>query len=534
VRTPPRILIADDQPMNRDILQTRLSAHGYEIITAADGEEALALARSEAPDLILLDVMMPRLDGIAVCRALKADDTLRFTPIILVTAKTDSRDVVAGLEAGGDEYLAKPVDPAALVARVHSMLRIKALHDTVQEQTVQLAAQASQLAEWNQTLERRVQEQLAEIERVSRLRRFLSPQLADQIVSSGEEVLQVKRRQVAVLTSGLAGFAEFAEAAEPEEAIEVLRTFHREMGSLVHRFEGTIDHRAGDRTLVLFNAPLPCPVPAARAVRLAIAMRERMASLAANWRLLGHELGLAVGIAFGYATVGLVGDEGRLDYTANGSVVQIAARLSEEATDGQILVTQRVVSEVKDLVKVEPHPPVVVAGTPRAVAAANVVALRPTEPVPDGGGFAASDPGSGPTEKVPYVFLSYASAEREYALKMADALETNGVGVWLDRRSIAGGSSWSAEIVRGIQGCAAVLVLCSATSMASPNVRQEVQLAWESHRPIVPLRLSDDRPPEAIQYALAGRQWIEVHERAEREWLPAVLRGLRELGIRPR
>jgi class 3 adenylate cyclase len=399
------------------------------------------------------------------------------------------------------------------------MLRIKALHDTVQEQTVQLAAQASQLAEWNQTLERRVQEQLAEIEHVSRLRRFLSPQLADQIVSSGEEVLQVSRRQVAVLTSRLAGFAAFSEAAEPEEAIEVLRTFHRAMGSLIHRFDGTIDHRAGDRTVVLFNAPLPCPDPAERAVRLAIAMRERMASLAADWRSLGHELGLAVGIAFGYATVGLVGDEGQLDYTANGNVVQIAARLSEEATDGQILVTQRVASEVKDLVVVEPHPPVAVAGTQRAIAAASVVALRPT------------DPGSGSTAKAPYVFLSYASAERERALKVADALETNGVGVWLDRKSIAGGSSWSAEIVRGIEGSAAVLVLCSATSMASPNVQQEIQLAWESRRPIVPLRLSDDRPPAAIQYALAGRQWIEILDRLEAEWLSAILRGLRELGI---
>jgi adenylate cyclase len=531
VRTPPRILIADDQPMNRDILQTRLSANGYEIITAVDGEEALALARSEAPDLILLDVMMPRLDGIAVCRALKADDALRFTPIILVTAKADSHDVVAGLEAGGDEYLAKPVDPAALVARVRSMLRIKALHDTVQEQAAQLAAQASQLTEWNQTLERRVQEQLGEIERVGRLRRFLSPQLADQIVSSGEEVLQSNRRQIAVLACGLDGFGTFSETAEPEEAIEVLRTFHREMGLLIHRFEGTIDHRAGDRTMVFFNAPLPCPEPAVQAVRLAIAMRERMESLTADWRSRGHELDLAVAIAFGYATVGLIGDEGRLDYTANGSVVQVAARLCDEATNGEILISQRVSAEIANLVEVEPRPAVSLKGVQRPLAVFNVLAMKPAKPRADDSSFGSVGADAGANMSSPYVFLSYASVERERALGVAALLEAQGVGVWLDRKSIAGGSSWSAEIVRGIQGSAAVLVLCSAMSMASPNVQQEVQLAWENRRPIVPLLLTHDRPPEALQYALAGRQWIELLDRPEDEWCPPLLRGLRELGI---
>src|SRR5438309_10438358 len=159
MRTPPRTLIADANPMNLDILQIRLAAHGYEILTAADGEEALALARAKQPDLILLDVMMPKMDGAEVCRRLKSDSSLQFVPVIMVTAKADSKDVVAGLQAGSDEYLAKPVDQAALVARVRSMLRIKALHDTVQ-------AQAAQLAEWNRTLEQRVGEQLGELERV--------------------------------------------------------------------------------------------------------------------------------------------------------------------------------------------------------------------------------------------------------------------------------------------------------------------------------------------------------------------------------
>src|SRR5438309_6697882 len=184
MRTPPRILIADDNPMNLDILQTRLAVHGYEILTATDGEEALALARAQQPDLILLDVMMPKMDGVEVCRRLKSDASLPFMPIITVTAKADSKDIVAGLEAGSDEYLAKPVDQAALVARVKSMLRIKALHDTVQEQAARLEAQSEQLTEWNQTLEQRVAEQLAELERVSLLKRFFSPQLTEVLISS--------------------------------------------------------------------------------------------------------------------------------------------------------------------------------------------------------------------------------------------------------------------------------------------------------------------------------------------------------------
>src|SRR5207249_10405846 len=151
------------------ILRARLTAHGYDVVTAADGGQALAVAREQQPDLILLDIMMPKLDGIGVCRQLRADPAFPFTPIIMVTAKTDSQDIVAGLEAGGDEYLANPGDQVALVARVKSMLRIKELHDTVREQAGQLQAQAAELAEWNRTLEQRVSDQVDELERVGRL-----------------------------------------------------------------------------------------------------------------------------------------------------------------------------------------------------------------------------------------------------------------------------------------------------------------------------------------------------------------------------
>jgi adenylate cyclase len=355
MRAPPRILIADDQPMNVDILQTRLAVHGYEILTATDGEEALAMARAQQPDLILLDIMMPKMDGNEVCRLLKSDGALPFIPIIMVTAKADTKDIVAGLEAGADEYLTKPVDQAALVARVKSMLRIKALHDTVQEQATRLEAQSLQLAEWNRTLEQRVADQLAELERIGRLKRFFSPQLAELIVSTGEDrLLESHRREVTVVFCDLRGFTAFAETTEPEEVMGVLREYHTALGELIFRFEGTLERFTGDGLMVFFNDPVPCPEPAAQAVRMALAMRLRAGELTETWRKRGHHLDFGVGIAQGYATLGKIGFEGRFDYAAIGTVTNLAARLCGEANGGQILISQRVYAAVEALALAEP------------------------------------------------------------------------------------------------------------------------------------------------------------------------------------
>jgi len=377
VRTPPRILIVDDNPVNLDIFQTRLAVHGYELLTGTDGEEALAIAREHCPDLILLDVMMPKVDGIEVCRRLKADPSLAFMPIIMVTAKADSKDIVVGLEAGADEYLTKPVDQAALVARVKSMLRIKALHDTVQAQAARLEAQSAQLSEWNRTLEQRVTEQLAELERVGRLKRFLSPQLAQLIVSSGDEkLLESHRREITVVFCDLRGFTAFSETVEPEEVMGVLREYHEAMGSLIFRFEGTLERFAGDGLMVFFNDPLPCPDPAVRAVRMAVAMREGVGELAGRWRKRGHRLDFGVGIATGYATLGRIGFEGRFDYGAIGPVTNLASRLCDEARGGQILISQRVHAAVEELVEAEPAGEFELRGFHRPTTAYNVLRLK--------------------------------------------------------------------------------------------------------------------------------------------------------------
>ena len=377
MRTPPRILVADDNPANVDILQTRLAVHGYEIVTASDGEEALAVAREKQPDLILLDVMMPRMDGLEVCRRLKADTALPFIPIILVTAKADSKDIVAGLEAGGDEYLTKPVDQGALVARVKSMLRIKALHDTVHEQAGRLEAQAGQLAEWNKTLEQRVADQLAELERVGRLKRFFSPQLAELIVAGGaEDPLKTHRREVTVVFLDLRGFTAFAETSEPEEVMGVLREYHVEMGRLILEHEGTLERFTGDGMMIFFNDPVPVPNPAERAIRMAVVMRERVADLIAKWRKLGYELNFGVGVAQGYATIGAIGFEGRWDYGAIGTVTNLAARLCGEAQGGQILVSSKVAAAVESLIDAEEVGPLTLKGFLKPVPAFNVLRLK--------------------------------------------------------------------------------------------------------------------------------------------------------------
>ena len=369
MRDPPRLLVVDDIPANLEIMEARLARQGYELITARDGDQALIAAREQTPDLILLDVMMPGKDGIQVCRELKADPSLPFMPVILVTAKADPHDIVAGLDAGGDEYITKPVDHAALVARVRSILRIKTLHDTVQEQ-------AAQLEDWNRKLEQRVAAQLGEIERLGSLKRFLSPQVAELIVSAGDErLLESHRREITVVFCDLRGFTAFAETSEPEEVMGVLGQYHEALGELIFRHEGTLERFVGDGLVVLFNDPLPCPDPSARAVRMAIAMRARIAALSEGWRRQGHDLGFGVGIAHGYATLGRIGFEGRFEYTAIGPVPNLASRLCDEAADREILISQRALMAVEDLVEAEPLGELTLKGFVRPVPAWRILRL---------------------------------------------------------------------------------------------------------------------------------------------------------------
>jgi len=370
MRTPPRILIVDDNQANVKMLQTRLVADGYDVVTAADGEEGLAVARQELPDLILLDVMMPKVDGLEVCRQLRADPQFPFVPIILVTAMADSKDVIAGLEAGGDEYLTKPIDHAALAARVRSMLRIKGLHDKVE-------SLADEVKQWNASLEQRVTDQVAEIERIGRLRRFFSPQLAELIISGGaDDPLKSHRREITVVYVDLRGFTAFAESAEPEEVMTVLHEYHQAAGQLIQEYEGTLEHFTGDGMTILFNDPVEVPNPAERAVRMALAIREGIRRMAEDWSRRGHELSVGIGIALGYATIGAIGFDARWDYSAIGTVTNLAARLCGEAAGNQILVSQRVSAGVEAFVDLEPEQVLRLKGFHRPVISHRVRGLK--------------------------------------------------------------------------------------------------------------------------------------------------------------
>lgn len=376
MREPPLILVVDDNEANVDILTTRLTAQGYGVIIAHDGEEALAKARAETPDLILLDVMMPKLDGYEVARRLKADKSLPYIPIIHVTAKADVKDVVAGLDAGGDEYLTKPLDHAALSARFRSILRVKALHDKTEEQARTLARQAAELAEWNKTLEERVAAQVGEMERLGRLKRFLPPQVAELIVSGEQDaLLDSHRREITVVFCDLRGFTSFAEVAEPEEVMDVLSAYHAVAGVLIDRHEATLERFAGDGLMLFFNDPIPCSDPVERAARFSIEMRGKVGELSKDWLQRGHKIGFGIGIAHGFATLGRIGFEGRGDYAAIGTVVNMASRLCDLAKPDEILLSQRAQVVLGDKATTEPLGPLELSGLRKPVEVHRLIKL---------------------------------------------------------------------------------------------------------------------------------------------------------------
>ena len=359
---PNKILIVDDEPFNLDLLEQELDEQNYTIERANDGAEALDKVPVFQPDLILLDYMMPKMNGLEVLRRLREDALYKSIPVILLTAKATQEDKVRGLDAGADDYVIKPFDSFELLARVRAMIRIKQMHDT--------------LDEWNRSLTEKVKQQVDELQRVNRLKRYLSPQIAETILGEDENLFKSHRREITVVFLDLRGFTSFSDSAEPEEVMEVLRGYHAAMGKLIFDFDGTLERFAGDGIMIFFNDPIPCADHTDKAVRMTLAMQSKVEELRAEWLKRGYELDLGIGMAAGYATLGNIGFEGRMDYGAIGNVTNLAARLCSEAKARQILTNQRTLSKIENLVDYEPLEELQLKGVSRPVAAFNIVKLK--------------------------------------------------------------------------------------------------------------------------------------------------------------
>jgi len=353
------VLVVDDSRVNRLVLARQLSGMGVEVMEAENGREALDVLRDHtvAIDTVLLDVVMPELDGYETLAAMKADDAIRHIPVIMVSGVEELESVIRCIELGAADYLPKPINPRILAARLNASLIAKQLRDLELEHIEQQRLLTT-------TIERQRLE----------LSRFLSPQIASLISSpDGELMLAGHRRLITVAFCDLRGFTTFAEQADPEELFGVLGEYHRMMGDAIVEHGGTLEHFAGDGVMIFFNDPVTQDDHVERAVRMAVAMRERFAPIAAGWRKRGYELGFGVGIAVGYATLGRIGFEGRYDYGAIGNVVILASRLSSQAGANQILLSQRAVGMVEDLVEVESIGDLEIKGLSRPVSASNVV-----------------------------------------------------------------------------------------------------------------------------------------------------------------
>ncbi len=364
---PVTVLAVDDQSVNLRLLDAVLTPRGHRVLRATSGVEGLALLDTEDVDIVLLDVVMPEMDGYEVCRRIRSNPSTEFLPVVMITA-SGSEQRLNALMAGADDFITKPFDQSELLARVASLARIKRYHDTIRRQS-------AELAEWNTELERRVAEQVTELERASRLRRFLSPQLAD-LVTGDESLLESHRREIVVLFADMRNFTPFAETSEPEEVMGVLAEYHAAMGTLVHEYGGTLERFTGDGVMVFFNDPVRQDDAAERAVTMALRIRDAVEALAVRWRRRGHDLALGQGIAQGFATLGRIGFEGRFDYAAIGSVTNLAARLCSDAGPWQVRVTDRILATIEDKAVAEPIGDVQPKGFSRTVRVHNISAMN--------------------------------------------------------------------------------------------------------------------------------------------------------------
>lgn len=339
----PRILVADDDWLNRDLLEAYLTTSGAEVVTAADGQVALEQARSGPLDLALVDVQMPRMDGLALCRALKTSPQTRFIPVIIVTALDSEDEKLKALDVGADDFITKPYNSIVLLTRVRSLLRIKRLHDDLETRN-------------------RVLRQV--------LDRYVAEDVADVILTDPERYLKLggEARLVTVLFADIRGFTRFTERHTAPKVVETLNRIFPALSQVVFNFRGTFDKYLGDGLMAFYGAPLALEDDAQRAVESAVEMSRVFAALGRQGGLDLEGLGLSVGLHSGEAIVGNIGSERVMDYTVVGDTVNVAKRLQERAAGGQILLSEATFRMVKRI-RARKQPPLRLIGRRGAITA---------------------------------------------------------------------------------------------------------------------------------------------------------------------
>jgi adenylate cyclase len=360
------ILVAEDDAVARATLAKGLQQEGHRVTTAVDGREALELLRTDAFDAVLLDIVMPEVDGFQVLSQMKADPQLLHLPVIVITSIDDVASAVRCIEMGADDYLTKPFDLVLLRARLNAGLTKKRLHDLERRHLEEVTG-------LNRRLEARIEEQMAELVRTGELRRFLPPQVAEGLLSGDLGSDGLERRKVTILFADMVGFTDLSDSLEPEELAEVLDEYLREMTAVLISHGGTLDNYIGDGIMAVFGAPnrMEEEEQAWAAVQSALAMRDRARELAARIRGRGipADLQIRVGVNAGHCMVGVFGSDVLRAYKIVGFAVNMAARLQTEATPGTILSGYRTYAMVKDRIRAERREPLTVKGSARPVEA---------------------------------------------------------------------------------------------------------------------------------------------------------------------
>jgi len=359
-----RILVVDDKEANVLVLQNLLRQAGYLDVQATMQSSAVSdMHRANPFDLILLDLEMPQPSGLEVMEQLQPVPGAYFLPVIVVTAFSDESNRLKALRRGARDYIVKPFNQAEVILRIRNYLEVRTLYRDRQRQA--------------ECLEQRVLEQVDQLERLARLKRFFSPHLAERILAGGvEDPLVAHRREIVAVSVDLRGFTAFTEAAEPEEVMEIIHQYHAAMGRLILEHEGTIEFFAGDGIMVIFNDPVVVANPVERALRMALGMRAAFVPLAEDWRRRNFELGVGIGIAQGYATIGNIGFEGHWDYGVIGTVTNLASRLCAEAKSGQVVAHRKALAQVENLIEAAPLGKLALKGFAQGVDAVEVLAMR--------------------------------------------------------------------------------------------------------------------------------------------------------------